>query len=159
MAAMIPPIGSAPSISAFKGRHAFLSNFHRDPESGISVEALFQSAKTEDEDLAAKIRIMPPSVAKVEGRRAELRDDWEQVKVQVMLDCLHEKFGGSTHGLFHGLDYRKLLRKTDPCMLIEGNNWHDNFWGACTCSKCRQRVSTPANTLGVALMAIREMIV
>jgi hypothetical protein len=38
-------------------------------------------------------------------------------------------------------------------MLIEGNWWHDNFYGSCTCNKC---VNKGENNLGKILMKIRE---
>jgi predicted NAD-dependent protein-ADP-ribosyltransferase YbiA (DUF1768 family) len=30
-----------------------------------------------------------------------------------------------------------LLLKTGKHILVEGNAWHDYFWGACSCLKCR----------------------
>lgn len=38
--------------------------------------------------------------------------------------------------------------------LIEGNWWHDNFWGACSCPKCEKK--RKHNNLGKILMYVRE---
>ena len=38
--------------------------------------------------------------------------------------------------------------------LVEGNTWHDNFWGNCTCEKCRDIPGE--NHLGKILMDIRK---
>ena len=39
-------------------------------------------------------------------------------------------------------------------MLIEGNYWHDNFWGICDCGK--NETGVIHNALGVILYSIRE---
>jgi predicted NAD-dependent protein-ADP-ribosyltransferase YbiA (DUF1768 family) len=44
------------------------------------------------------------------------------------------------------------LLETGELELIEGNNWHDNFWGSCSCPKCG---SGGLNYLGKILMRIR----
>jgi predicted NAD-dependent protein-ADP-ribosyltransferase YbiA (DUF1768 family) len=49
---------------------------------------------------------------------------------------------------------RKKLQETGTQMLVEGNYWHDNFWGNCKCKKCKD--ITGQNTLGILLMALRE---
>ena len=48
---------------------------------------------------------------------------------------------------------QKLLDTGDK-ILIEGNNWCDNFWGNCHCEKCRTK--TGKNLLGISLMFLRE---
>jgi predicted NAD-dependent protein-ADP-ribosyltransferase YbiA (DUF1768 family) len=48
----------------------------------------------------------------------------------------------------------KLLVETHPATLVEGNWWHDQFWGDCTCKK---HADIPgANMLGKRLMRVRE---
>ena len=42
---------------------------------------------------------------------------------------------------------------TGDAELIEGNTWHDNYWGVCSCSKCNGRGK---NRLGKLLMKVRE---
>jgi len=47
-----------------------------------------------------------------------------------------------------------MLLATLDAELIEGNAWHDNFWGDCFCEKCRDIEGL--NVLGNILMRIRE---
>ena len=39
-------------------------------------------------------------------------------------------------------------------MLIEGNYWHDNYWGNCLCPKCKEIEGQ--NQLGKILMKVRS---
>jgi predicted NAD-dependent protein-ADP-ribosyltransferase YbiA (DUF1768 family) len=59
-----------------------------------AVEHAFQVAKTSDPVERAKVRdAKTPVSAKKIGRRANLRPDWESVKVGIMLDLLRINFG------------------------------------------------------------------
>ena len=42
---------------------------------------------------------------------------------------------------------------TGGAVLVEGNTWHDNYWGCCTCSRCAGRRGR--NNLGRLLMKLR----
>ena len=46
------------------------------------------------------------------------------------------------------------LLSTSNATLVEGNWWHDNFWGDCYCPKCKGIPG--ANTLGRLLMELRS---
>lgn len=139
---------SIPIIDRFEGEHAFLSNFH--PGGPNTVEHGFQANKTLDSGWFNRILAAPtPGKAKRLGRKAPLRPDWENVKVPVMLDLLRVKF--SVPAL------RERLLATGNAELIEGNTWHDNFWGDCTCG--RPECQEPGNnTLGDLLMQVRAEI-
>ena len=54
---------------------------------------------------------------------------------------------------FKGGSLKEQLLKTENKILIEGNHWHDNFWGSCVCQKCGDRGQ---NILGLLLMDTRE---
>ena len=56
---------------------------------------------------------------------------------------------------FKNPSLRERLLKTDECELIEGNYWHDNFWGMCTCDHCKDKAKH--NHLGKLLMKIRNL--
>jgi hypothetical protein len=43
------------------------------------------------------------------------------------------------------------LKETGDTVLIEGNTWHDNYWGVCECGRCKGGV----NKLGELLMKVR----
>lgn len=138
-------------IDKFDGEFAFLSNFY---PSAISdgyttfptVEHYFQACKCEYMDDYDAIAAAPtPGQAKRLGRQAVLRDDWEQNKLNVMETALRKKFAIP--------ELREKLLATGDAELIEGNHWHDNFYGDCHCDKCK---GIPGqNSLGKLLMKIR----
>lgn len=141
-------------IGDFRGRWAFLSNFH--PAvltwSGItypSSEHAFNAGKTLDPDRRRWIAAAPtPREAKRRGRSVDLRPEWdEKVRYQVMTEVLHAKFG------CHPARIEALL-STGDAQLVEGNTWHDNVWGDCRCGRgaC---TTQGANHLGRLLMKLR----
>ena len=94
-----------------------------------------------------------PGDAKHLGAKAPLREDWYKIKESVMRKALTYKFS-------QNLDIAKKLVSTDGFMLIEGNTWHDNFWGNCTCCEAGGSLKTclnpGLNRLGYALMSVRN---
>lgn len=137
-------------IVTFDNEFAFLSNFFParvtfDRLSFPTVEHAYQAAKTLDSSWRKRIRTAPtPSKAKRLGRKVPLRPNWETVKVDVMLELLRQKFAAP--------EMKKLLLETNNQMLVEGNTWHDNFWGVCRCGEC----SSGQNRLGRLLMEVRD---
>ena len=139
-------------IDSFRGAFDFLSNFY-----GASVfydglwyrnsEAAFQSAKTLDPEMRKKFAAASPSQAKSMGRMVNLRPDWEQVKDGIMLEILRSKFAPGTK-------CAEWLLATGSLRLIEGNTWHDNYWGVCQCEKCRGEKGL--NHLGELLEKVRD---
>jgi ribA/ribD-fused uncharacterized protein len=143
------------SITVFDGKYAFLSNFY---ESKIvhadmifpTVEHAFQAAKSLSEEEQAAISIAKtPGIAKRLGRKVLLRPDWEEVKERIMYECVKEKFKEPV--------LREKLLNTYPAELIEGNTWHDNYWGNCSCEKCKNIEGK--NNLGKILMKVRNEII
>jgi hypothetical protein len=55
-------------------------------------------------------------------------------------------------------ELRKKLLATGDATLIEGNYWHDNYWGVCTCENCVSNGIVGRNRLGTLLMKVREEI-
>lgn len=85
------------AIKSFTGEHAFLSNFYESPFIADmlypTVEHFFQAAKTVDPALRRRISAAPtPGLAKGLGRRVQLRDDWEQIKDDIMYRAVRLKF-------------------------------------------------------------------
>ena len=134
------------TIGSFAGPYRFLSNFWSsavvlDGHSYRTVEHAFQAAKTLDPNERKVIRnAHDAGTAKRHGKRVELREDWEQVKEDVMRDLLRQKFG--TEPL------KSKLLKTGKAKLVEGNWWGDTYWGVCD--------GKGKNRLGEILMEIRE---
>ena len=141
-------------INCFDGKYMFLSNFYNSSctfEGKVypTVEHAFQAAKTLIPEEREEIRKADtPGKAKRMGRAVTLRSDWEEVKTDVMLECLRSKFSFRPLGIE--------LINTGNEELVEGNTWHDNEWGSCTCDRCKNIVGK--NKLGNALMTIREEI-
>ncbi len=135
------------NIDGFFGPHRYLSNFWQaDVELyGViypSVEHAYQAAKTMDPEYQKRIREASTSrEAKDLGKKAVLRPDWEQVKVDFMRYLVWNKF--STHE-----DLRLRLLNTGEAVLTEGNTWGDTFWGVCN--------GTGQNWLGRILMETRD---
>ena len=140
--------------NSFEGKYAFLSNFYECPiqYKGITYptnEHFFQAMKSLKEDERKMIAAAEtPGKAKRLGRSITLRADWETVKYDIMLLGLRLKFCD--------IELREKLRKTGDEMLIEGNYWHDNTWGDCSCDACKDRPGR--NMLGKLLMQVRNEI-
>lgn len=116
-------------VRRFRDDYAFLSNFAkcqiRDFEGNVftSAEAMFQSYKTTDPKERAKFAKMSPKQAKAAGRKIKLREDWEEIKFDVMWYTVYQKFHQNS------ILERKLF-DTAGMDLIEGNTWGDKYWGA-----------------------------
>lgn len=139
-------------IDFFDGEYAFLSNFYNascifEGKFYPTVEHAFQAAKSLDHAERDWIAAAgTPGLAKRLGRRVNLRPDWEKIKSDVMEECLHSKFTDPT--------LKQKLLATGDEELVEGNYWHDNCWGNCTCEQCANKPGE--NRLGKLLMEIRK---
>ena len=152
-------------IIRFDGVNRFLSNFYPygatdEAMSGeiipvkitfeeltyTSVEHAYQASKTLNKDERKEIQqARTANVAKKFGRQVTLRDNWEIIKEDVMLEFLRQKFSFP--------ELREKLGATGRRELIEGNYWHDCYWGVCYCNKC---LGVGQNKLGNQLMFIRD---
>lgn len=133
-------------IDKFRGKYFFLSNFYIAPVEyrGLTYqnnEAAFQSAKSKNKKDKEKFIDILAVEAKKLGRQIELRDDWEDVKIDIMYEVCMAKF---TQNLL----LKEKLLATGTEELIEGNNHGDTFWG-CVDGKGE-------NHLGKILMKVRE---
>lgn len=142
-------------INDFRGEYSFLSNFYNcDIEyEGLvykNSEAAFQASKSLDIEIRKQFTNLNPGEAKKLGRRIKLRSDWEKVKDKIMYDVCYEKF-------IQNKDLLEKLLNTNNELLVEGNTWHDNYWGICSCDKCKKnRVTNHGNNqLGEILMMVR----
>jgi hypothetical protein len=145
-------------IDKFIDEEFFLSNFYISPiiykgKEYKTVEHAFQASKADNESEHEWIRNMDtPGKAKRNGsdpHKVHLRKDWEEIKEDLMLELLRIKFSDP--------ELSKKLIDTKNYILVEGNYWHDNFWGNCTCSNCRNIEGQ--NKLGELLMKVRQEII
>ena len=143
------------AISKFSGEYDFLSNFYPSPfiYEGVeypTVEHAFQALKTLDKDEREKvIACDTPSKAKRMGRKVKLREDWEDIKDQLMFDLVKAKFRQNQ-------ELKEMLIATGEEELIEGTRWHDNYWGNCSCERCKNKEGK--NKLGKILMEVRRTV-
>ena len=134
-------------ITSFDGKYDFLSNFYevavRYGYDYGSAEAAYQAQKATDSDDKSKFTEYTPAQAKRMGRKVDMRSDWEEVKVAYMRDILFAKF-------VQNPELAKRLLATSDSTLIEGNDWHDTFWGV------DSKTGEGQNILGKLLMELRE---
>lgn len=133
-------------IDEFRGEYRWLSNFYPCPVRmyGVEyhcVENAFQASKEKSVSARAKYQHVNAATAKRYGRQAQLRPDWNNVRLGFMEELVRRKFKSNER-----LAY--LLKKTGDAELIEGNNWGDTFWGVCN--------GKGENHLGKILMKIRS---
>lgn len=134
-------------ITKFRGGYFFLSNFYqvRVPLDGMvfpTVEHAYQAAKSLNYHDRVRVRnAVTPGKAKRLGRGLKLREDWDEVKLQIMEDLLRYKFR-------FGSELADRLVATGGAKIVEENDWGDEFWGVCR--------GKGDNHLGKLLMEIRD---
>lgn len=141
-------------VYGFFGLFRFLSNFELcyvpyDGRVYKSTEAAYMSAKVDpDSPNAAAYKDalaapdLKPSDAKKLGRQlTELREGWDDMRLQVMYEVNLSKYQDNPH-------LREKLLVTEDLELVEANWWNDTFWGECN--------GIGENNLGKTLMRIRD---
>lgn len=149
-------------IEEFNGQNAYLSNFYRAPFKATTffnlgvhdtiefptVEHWFQAHKAREWESFAYILSAPtPGEAKRRGRRINPRDDWDQMREDVMRYGLRMKFEQNP-------DLAQKLMATRDEDLQEGNSWGDMYWGRIR--RPEDQVWMGANRLGELLMELRD---
>lgn len=124
----------------------FLSNFfpvviNYEGLTFYSVEAAFQACKTLNMNARKLFTGIGAKDAKVRGRLLPLRPDWEKVKDKIMYELCYQKFSENEV-------LKNKLLETGDAILIEGNRYHDTYWGMVD--------GVGENKLGKILMRIRE---
>ena len=135
-------------IDSFNGKYCWLSNFYMEP-CGTTNEHRYQAEKAKHHpELRTQILgANTPGLAKRLGRSVPCNMRWWQgVREKAMIRGLRVKFSHP--------EMRDLLLGTGNAVIIEGNYWHDNYWGDCKCRKCRGNPGM--NRLGTMLMQIRD---
>ncbi len=124
----------------------FLNNYCEIPVTvnGItfrSSEAAFQAQKTTDTEIQKQFAALDPDQSKELGHSISLRQDWEQVKLNMMYVVNKAKFSQNP-----ALADKLIATGTEK--LVEENNWGDTFWGV--------ENGIGKNYLGRILMRIRS---
>ena len=149
-------------IDKFDGEYSFLSNFYpvRITREGLTyptLEHAYVASKTYDQRFKEYISRIPAHQAGKAKRMGSskgmqrfnctIKPNWDSIwRDETMYELLKLKF-----------NYKELAKKlleTKGEKLIEGNYWHDNYWGNCFCNKCVN--INGQNKLGQMLMDIRR---
>lgn len=130
--------GNVSDVLGFHGNYRYLSNFYIEPDK-THVEGEYQRAKCIAYHDQKQFDGLSPKRARALGRMVEMRYDWEDVKLQIMLFYVQKKFK----------DHPKLAAalKETTGKLVEVNTWGDQYWGECK--------GWGLNMLGEILMQIR----
>ena len=133
------------NITRFRGEYEFLSNYYEAPLTykGFaygSSEAAYQGAKCGEAELFSGLR---PHQSKVEARKLPTREDWDDVKLEVMEEIVRAKFTQNE-------ELAERLLATGDAIIVEENSWHDTFWGV------DGKTGEGCNHLGKILMKIRD---
>ena len=148
-------------ITEFRGEYRFLSNFWPSPVTMVftlgkmitlpTVEHAYQASKAprghyinfqrDTGLLVGTYREMTPGQATRAGRQVRLRPTWHEVRVNVMLGLLQQKYAAGT-------TLAEMLLATGDQVIEEGNTWGDSFWGVYQ--------GYGLNTLGKLLMQVRR---
>lgn len=114
------------AITSFRGDNRFLSNFW--PADVVfegreypSVENAYQASKTLDLSVRRQFEDCYAGDAKSKGKNIKVREDWDEVRYDIMYDLVKQKFEIP--------ELRQKLLATGDAELIEGNNWGDKTWG------------------------------
>jgi ribA/ribD-fused uncharacterized protein len=109
--------------------YEFLSNFHPSTvrfEGALypTLEHAYQAAKTIDIKTRETIRkAKSPFEAKKLGHAIPVREDWLEVRLDIMRTLVREKFENPF--------LRPMLLGTGEAELVLNNKWNDTFWGVC----------------------------
>lgn len=139
-------------IEHFTKENRWLSNFEEAEVMFEGVmypnnEAAYMAAKCENPADRVPFTRMTGKEARKAGQRVNLRPGWDDMRWVVMYQINKDKY--TRHA-----DLRAKLLATGDAKLIEGNWWHDNFWGDCSCERCATKLGM--NNLGRILMKIRD---
>lgn len=140
-------------ISRFRGQFGFLSNMYSCQVRYMSqifpsAEHAFQWAKNpQDDEWAATCTntLVSSSDIKRLGKKTKLRKDWDDIRRAVMIEIVRCKFTQNE-------DLRFQLLNTGTENIVEGNTWHDTFWGV----DVTRQPNYGENHLGRILMQVRS---
>jgi len=131
-------------IDEFKGHHRLLSNFFESSViyEGIlyrNSEAAYKAQKCIKDEYKLNFTKLNAKDSKILGSQVKLREDWDEVKDEIMYEIVLQKFRSTA--------MYSLLKSTGEQELVEGNSWGDTYWGVCK--------GEGKNKLGKILMRVR----
>ena len=143
-------VSDGKKVYAFCCEYRWLSNFWPskikfDGYEYDSVEAAYHSAKNNSKEWKEFCAKNDSSSIKKAGQEISLRDDWEDVKVDIMEKLIRLKFNDNQ-------ELKQKLLETGDMVIEEGNEWGDVFWGV------DLKTKEGKNILGKIIMKVREEI-
>lgn len=134
-------------IKEFQGEFRWLSNFASckiNFEGFVfeSTENAYQAAKCKYKEDMEQFVTLTPGNAKRRAKKIAIREDWDNVKLQIMEELLVQKFNQEP--------FKTNLINTGDEFIQEGNTWNDVFWGV------NLKTGFGENNLGKLIMKIRE---
>jgi hypothetical protein len=139
-------------IVSFSGEFRWLSNFASvkiilDGIEFSSTEHAYMSAKSESMEWKSFCACHTNSAGQVKrkSKTISLVENWDEIKVSVMKDCIQQKFSQEP--------FRTKLLQTNDEIIEEGNSWNDKFWGV----DIKTRVGE--NILGKLIMEFRDSLI
>ena len=134
------------NIKGFFGEYRWLSNYHVcdiyfEGNKYGSTEAAYQAAKSPDSFIRFQMTELSPGDSKQFAKTILIRNDWHNVKYDVMSTIVFDKF-------YRHKDLRIKLLETGDKYLEETNHWGDRYYGVCD--------GEGLNVLGNILMNIRS---
>jgi ribA/ribD-fused uncharacterized protein len=141
-------------ILKFQDEYKWLSNFAPvEIEYGgmlfPSTENAYQACKSNSLEHATKCSLCAPNISKRLGKICKQRKDWLDIRMKVMYDLTMLKY--------KHVEFAIQLINIGEQEIVEGNMWHDNFWGNCMCPKCSGFKGE--NNLGKIIMNVRKEII
>lgn len=139
------------AIMSFRGKYLFLSNFYEGKAFDYrgykftNSEAPFHAEKCWDR--VKEFEMERPSQSKKLGQKVLMREDWDNVKDEIMYNVCYAKFTQDE-------ELKNKLLATGDRELVEANRWNDKYWGM-TYSQ-RHNMWIGENRLGLVLMRLRE---
>ncbi len=134
--------------ASFRGDKFFLSNMYPCPVNYAgtlypSSEHAYQASKSNNQEVRELIsKLKDGWTAKGRGKNIRVRDNWNEIRVEVMREILIAKFSQNE-------ELKQMLIDTGKERLVEENDWNDTFWGVCN--------GKGENILGRLLMSVRML--
>jgi hypothetical protein len=131
----------------------WLSNFYPcditfEGKTYTSIEHAYMSAKSLDPNWKQFcIETEDPRAVKKRSREIKLIPEWENIKVDVMRECVTQKFSKEP--------FRSKLLDTKNEYIQEGNWWNDRFWGV----DLKSNPPVGKNMLGILIMEVRSNLI
>ena len=140
-------------VSSFNDSYAFLSNFYYsqikyEGHTFMTLEHCFQAQKAvTDQDKRVIMSAPTPEKARKLGNDMKLREDWEEVRLKILTECIRIKFEPDS-------TLADKLIGTGSKLLVDGNYSHEMFYGSCLCDDHKNQPGQ--NILGKSLMRWRN---